>query len=430
MRSIIRSNIRWWIIAPLLVMSTMLNHLDRNVLANAAPALRHELNIDELALAKIVISFQIAYMIMHLVAGRIIDMLGTRQGFAIAVTFWSLANMGHALAGGWRSMAFFRGLLGVGEAGNYPGAFKTVAEWFPPEERSTIAGVLNLGAGFGGLIAPPLTAYLILTYSWHMPFIVSGSFGFIWVLLWLTLFRHPNEHPWLTKKEADLINSGKEITGVDESATEKTSIMKLVLRSRNVWAVAIARFFTEQPWSFFVVWIPTYLNTQRGWDLKQIGMFVWIPFVAADLGCLFGGFLSPFFRKLGFSFLTARKMAITIPSITMIGILFVFNAPTAGWAIFFFCLGTFSHQALCAPLLSIPGDTMPKRTVATSLGLTGSMGFLGAMISTYAIGNLAKMGYYKPVFYTLAFVDLLACLVIWLAVHKPKGDTATPAASG
>jgi len=404
----------------------MLNHLDRNVLANAAPALRDELKIDEIALANIVICFQFMYMVMHLGMGRIIDWLGTRRGFALSVAFWSLANAAHSLATGWRSMAFFRGMLGVGEAGNYPSAFKTVAEWFHPRERSVAAGVLNLGAGFGGLVAPILTVTLILKYSWHYPFIVSGAIGLIWVGLWLILYRSPREHPWVSKHELEFIQSGAEETGVDDTdKDDKQGVLAKVMRSRNMWGVAIARFFTEQPWSFFVVWIPTYLNTQRGWDLKQIGMYVWIPFVAADIGCLFGGFLSPFFRKLGFGFMTSRKLALTVPCLSMIGVLFVFSAPTAGWALFYFCIGTFSHQALCATLLSLPGDTMPKRTVGTAMGFTGSMGFLGAMISTYAIGRRAKLGYYKPVFYVLAFVDVLACVIVWLMVHRPKGEDAT-----
>ena len=412
--------VRWRIIAPLLVLSTMLNHLDRNVLANAAPALRSALDIDEIRLSYIVICFQMAYMIMHLGAGRLIDWLGTRRGFAVSVCFWSLANMGHSLATGWRTMAIFRGMLGVGEGGNYPAGAKTVAEWYPPKERSVAMGVLNLGAGFGGLLAPPLTALLIIYFSWHAPFIVTGAIGIFWVFAWLKLYRPPAQHPLVTKEELAYINSGKEDVDLGESEMDPRGVWSLVLRSRNVWGVAIARFFTEQPWSFFVVWIPTYLNTQRGMDLKAIGMFVWIPFVAADLGCLFGGFLSPFFRRLGFNFIIARKLALTIPCLTMIAILFVFQAPSVGWALFLFCVGTFSHQALCATLLSLPADTMPKRAVATSMGLTGSMGFLGALLSTYAIGQLAKLGYYKPVFVSLAFVDVIACVVVWLMVHTPK----------
>ena len=418
-------NVRWWIIAPLLLGATTLMHLDRNVLANAAPALRSALGIDEIRLTNIVICFQLAYMIMQLGSGRIIDWLGTRRGFTLSVCFWSLANMAHGLATGWRSMAFFRFMLGVGEAGNFPAGFKAIAEWYPPKERSVAAGVLQLGAGFGGLVAPILTVWLILKYSWHVPFVVTGAIGFIWVIFWLTLYRSPDEHPWVTKAELAHIHSGKEDISVDESQVDKAGVWNQVVRSRNVWAVAIARFFTEQPWSFFVVWIPTYLNTQRGMDLKQIGMYVWIPFVAADLGSLFGGFLSPFFRRLGCSFMIARKLALTVPCLTMIGVMFVFAAPSVGWALFFFCIGTFSHMALCATLMALPADTMPKRTVATSMGLTGMMGSLGAMISTYAIGHLAKLGYYKPIFFTLAFVDVIACGVVWLMVHKPKAESET-----
>lgn len=412
-------NIRWWVIMPLLVASTMLNHLDRNVLSQAAPVLKIKLGIDEVGLSHIAIVFAFFYMIMHLGAGRIIDWLGSRRGFGLAVFFWSIANTLHCLATGLRSMTFFRGMLAVGEGGNYPAVAKTVAEWYPVRERSVATGLMNFGAGFGGIAAPILTSYLIIYFSWQAPFVVTGCLGFLWVFMWLRFYRPPEAHPWISPEELALIHADREDLQL-QGKSGSEGVWGEVLTSRNIWAVSIARFFTEQPWSFFVVWIPTYLSTQRHLNIKEIGLYGWMPFLAADLGCLFGGYLSPFFRRLGFSLLMARKLALTVPCLTMIGILFVFRAPNVYWALFYFCIGTFSHQAICATLLSLPADLMPKRAVATSLGLTGSMGFLGVMLLNYLVGPQAKAGNYGPILMSLAFLDVIAAAVVWALVWPPK----------
>ncbi len=411
-------NVRWWVIAPLLVASTMLNHLNRNVLSQAAPVLKMKLGIDEAALSYVLLSFQSAYIIMHLGAGRIIDRLGTRIGFAASVAFWSVANICHSFATGWRSMAVLRWFLGAGEGGNYPAAAKAIAEWYPPRERSVATGVLNIGTGFGAMAAPVLTTALV-AYAWQAPFVVTGLIGFIWVWLWMRYYRKPEEHPWVDQRELIAIRTGAEIVSEKPDASSQ-GVWRTVLSSRNMWGVSIARFFTEQPWAFCIYWLPTYLNTQRHLDMKGLAIYGWVPFLAADLGCIFGGYLSPTFNRLGFRLLTARKLAITIPCVAMIVVLLAYQAPTVEWAIFYFCIATFSHQALCASLLALPTDLMPKHTVATSLGLTGALGFSGVMLSTAAIGQLAKHGIYAPIFYALAFMDLGAAAILWILVREPS----------
>lgn len=414
-------HVRWWIIAPLIVLSTTLNSLDRNVLSTAAPKLQEILGFGEREYAWILNAFMLAYMIMHLGFGRLIDYFGSRVGFALAVGFWSISNMLHGLAVGWKSMAFFRGLLGTGEGGNYPAAIKTIGEWFPTRERTVMTGVMNFGAGFGSIAAPILTSYLMLKYNWQTPFVVTGLLGFVWIALWLWLFKSPEAHPWIRPKERELLRADRESEGIQSAPAEK-NVFRTVLRTRNIWGVAIARFFTEQPWSFIMVWFPTYLVKVRGLDLKGLALYGWMPFLASDIGCLCGGFLSPWLRKLGLPWLTARKLAITIPCCLMTVLLFAPNAPTVGWALACVCVAAFAHQALCATLLALPGDLMPKPMMATSFGLTGTMGFFGVIVSNFVIGAFAAKGHYGPVFTTLALLDLVAAAIIWLVVVTPGSD--------
>jgi ACS family hexuronate transporter-like MFS transporter len=285
--------LRWWI-AILLMGITTINYLDRTTLAVTAPTLKKDLGITEINYSHIVMAFQLAYLIMMPLVGRIIDWLGLRVGFTLSIITWSLAQMATGLATGWRSFAIFRSLLGITEAGNFPGGAKAVAQWFRPKERTVATGIFNVGAGLGALIAPPLVAFLIIAHSWQFAFFATGAFGFLWAFLWMFLYRSPDKHPWLTQSELAYIREGQKELAV-ASAPSRQGAWKTVLFERNFWALGITRFFSEPAWQFFSYWIPLYLSTERQLNLKQIGYFAWLPFLAADLGSLFGGMLSPLF---------------------------------------------------------------------------------------------------------------------------------------
>ena len=248
-------HVRWWIIAPLIVLSTTINSLDRNVLSIAAPKLQEILGFGEREYALILNTFMIAYMFMHLGFGRLIDYFGSRRGFALAVGFWSIANMLHSFAVGWKSMAVFRCLLGMGEGGNYPAAIKTIGEWFPARERTVMTGVMNFGAGFGSIAAPILTAHLMLRCNWQMPFVVTGLIGFVWVALWLLLYRPPELHPWVRPQERDALSADRDAGSAQQQPADK-SVFRTVLHTRNIWGVAIARFLRSShghsSWSGFL----------------------------------------------------------------------------------------------------------------------------------------------------------------------------------
>lgn len=412
--------LRWWI-AGLLTCITIINYLDRSALAVVGPTLKNELAIDEISFSYVVIAFQVVYGVMQPFAGRFIDWLNIRAGYAVALTWWSVAQALSGLATGWRSLALFRGVLGVGEAGNFPGAIKTVCQWFPPKERTVATGIINVGSGVGSLIAPPIVVFLILRYSWRAAFLVTGALGLLWVTAWLIFYRSPDEHPWLSDQELRHIREDKSQLPVLEAPAQ--GVAKLVLAEKNFWALAIARFLSEPAWQLFTYWIPFYLISERHLDLKQIAYFAWVPFLAADVGCLFGGVLSPFFIKRRFSVLTARKLAVTIPALLMVFAAFIGKAPSAGLAIFFFSLGAFSHQAISSTLLTLPADLFPERTVATANGMSGTAGYAGGILFTWIVGRVAKSLGYGPLFMAIAFFDVIGALALWGLLRTPDPRT-------
>jgi ACS family hexuronate transporter-like MFS transporter len=403
--------LRWWI-AALLMGVTVVNYLDRTCLSVAAPTLKRQLSIDEVEFSHIVMAFQLTYLVMQPLSGRIIDWLNVRLGLALSIVWWSTAQILTALAGGWPAFALFRALLGVGEAGNFPGAAKAVVQWFGPHERTVAMGILNAGAGIGAVIAPPLVVYLIARHGWPSAFVVTGTLGLLWVALWLLLYRSPEQHPWMTRAELDRLRESDKELAV-EDAPKGGDAWRVVLARKDFWAIALARFLSEPAWQFFTYWIPLYLATERHMKLKEIGAFAWLPFLAADLGCIFGGLLSPFFIGLRFPVLTARKLSATVAAILMVFAIFIGRAPTAGWAIFFFCVAAFAHQAMSSTLLTLPADLFPKRAVATANGLSGTVGGLGGMLFTLVVGVVALNVGYGPLFVAIAFFDLIACAFLW-----------------
>ena len=411
-------NLRWWIVLLLMGITTI-NYLDRTTLAVSAPELKKSLGINEVEFSYILNAFQIAYLIMMPLAGRIIDWLGLRVGFTLSIIAWSIAQMITAFATGWRSFAVFRSLLGITEAGNFPGGIKAVAQWFRPKERTLATGVFNMGAGLGAMIAPPLVAWLILRYSWQTAFVVTGAFSLFWGFFWMLLYRSPEEHPWLSKEELAYIKEGEQELATVEPPKEK-GVWKIVLPQRNFWALGIARFFSEPAWQLFSYWIPLYLSTERHMNLKEIGYFAWLPFLAADLGSMFGGVLSPFFIKMRMPVMTARKCSATVSALLMVFVLFISKASSPGWAIFFFCIGTFAHQSMSATLLTLPADLFPKSTVATANGLSGTTAVLGGMLFTMIIGHVAQSIGYGPLFTAIAFLDIIGVAFLWSLLREPK----------
>ncbi len=414
--------LRWWI-AVLLMGVTVVNYLDRTCLSVAAPTLKRELTLSEVDFSHIVMAFQLTYLVMQPLSGRIVDWLNIRAGLALSIIWWSVAQMLTAFAGGWRSFALLRSLLGVGEAANFPAAAKTVSQWFRPRERTVATGILNMGAGLGGVVAPLLVTYLILHSGWQAAFVVTGAIGIVWVGLWLLLYRAPDRHPWMSPAELAYIREGQEELAIDEQASEP-GVWRVVLKQRNFWAIAGARFLSEPAWQFFTYWIPLYLSTERHLNIKQIAYFAWLPFLAGDVGCLFGGLLSPFFISLRCSVTTARKASATVCAVLMVFAIFIGRAPTAEWAIAYFCIAALAHQAMSSTLLTLPADLFPKRMVATANGLSGAVAHLGGMLFTMVVGIVASKIGYAPLFVAIAFFDLIGSTLLWGLLRDPKPAVA------
>ena len=415
-----------WYIAIMLMFVTTINYFDRTSLGVVYPTLKEQLHIGEQYYSYIILSFQFAYLVMLPLSGRFLDWVGVKLGFSIAVTFWSIAKMLHALARGVFSFSAVRVLLGVGEAANFPGIAKVASEWFPAKERTMATGIANMGAGLGALLAPPLMIWLVFKVGWQEAFVITGLIGFFWIVPWILLYKPPEQNSLITPEELQYITEGqKELQAEGKNAGSQKNIWKLIMGQRNFWGIALARFLSEPAWQFFSYWIPIYFVTQRGVNLKQFALFGWLPFLAADIGSFVGGVLSPFYQKLGFKVLTARKLSMTTAALIMPFAVLIIKAPTVGWAILWFCVAAFGHQCISATLMTLPADLFPKRTVGTANGLSGSAALAGGMLFTFAVGWLVTHVGYAPVFVTIAFLDLIGAVLLWTLIREPKTETSS-----
>ena len=415
-------HLRWYICA-LLFFACSLNYLDRQTVSVLKGQLQAELHWSESDYGWIVFSFQVAYAIMLTVSGRIIDRLGTRVGYALTVAWWSIVAVGHALARGAFSFGVARFFLGASEAGNTPAAIKAVAEWFPAKERALAAGIFNAGANVGAMVAPPLVAWLTLRWSWQAAFIVTGALGFLWLTVWLATYYPPAEHPNLTEEERGEIQ-------VDTEPAAKNIAARIswteLFNSQQTWAFIVAKFLTDPVFLFYIFWLPSYFQQKRGFSLAMIGYFAWIPFLAADVGSVAGGWLSGFWIKRGWPISRARKGAMAVCAFCMPAAIVAVFASKAWVAVAMISLATSAHQGWSSNLFAMVSDIFPKRDVASVIGLGGTGGAVGGMILALTAGYVLQgLHTYVPLFIIAAFMHPLA----WVLAHRliPKSYIARPA---
>jgi len=418
-----KGNLRWWIIG-LVTLGTVLNYLARSTLSVAAPVLQKQMDMSTAQYSYVVIAFQGAYTVMQPVAGGILDALGTRIGVAIFAIGWAFANMAHALAAGWLGLAVFRGLLGASEAAAIPGGLKVVSEWFPAKQRTIATGWFNMGTSIGAMIAPPVVTFCILTWGWQSAFVITGAVSLLWAGLWLAKYRRPEDHPAISDDERDLILGER----VEPLAGTSASWREIAM-TRRFWAIAIPRFLSDPAWQTFNFFIPLYLTAAWHMDLKFIALWAWLPFVAADLGSVAGGYYAPFLiRRLGASVLGSRKIVMTTGAVLMLGpgcMGLLASSPEI--AIALFCVGGFAHQMLSGALLTLAADVFDTGAVGKAAGLAGAAAWTGAMLFTYLIGQTADTYGYDPLFAALAGLDLLAAVVLW-ALLRPTPQPSLAAA--
>ena len=399
----------------LVMLGAIVNYLTRSTLAVAAPTLLQDLQITAREYSWIVSTFQFAIMLQP-ICGYVLDVLGLKAGLAIFATAWSVISMAHGLATNWQTFAVLRGMLGFAEGSANPAGMKATAEWFPARERGYAGGVYNIGASVGSMLAPPLVAWAILAYNWQMAFVITGAFGLVWVVLWLLFYQAPDRHPALSDEERRHIASGQETHLRDDG--QRPSILRIA-RQRNFWGIALPRFLADPTWGTLTFWVPLYLSQVRGFDLKQIALFAWMPFLAADAGCLFGGVIVAALQKRGVSLIDARRWAFTVGAVLMMGMAFVGYVQSPYAAIALLSLGGFAHQTLSVTVITMSSDLFKRSEVATVAGMAGTFGNAGLLIFTILIGGLVATIGYTPFFVGLAVLDLVGAAVLWSVVRDP-----------
>lgn len=408
------AHLRWFIVS-LLFLSTVINYVDRQTMSVLAPVLREQFQMSNTDYSRIVFAFLLAYMIMQSGSGWLLDRLGTRMGMALIVGWWSIAAILHATAASVFSFGMFRFLLGMGEAGNWPGGLKAVSEWFPDKERAFAAGFFNSGSTFGAIIAAPLVTLIALRWGWQSAFLTTGALGLLWVVLWLLSYRPPHEHPWLTEREREYIFVGQSAN--NENPAPKVRWVDL-LHYPQIWGLFLARMSASPVWWFYVFWLPEYLKSDRNFSMTMIGYVAWIPFLTADIGCLTGGVISGWLIRHGCPVLQARKAVMSVSAVLMLsGIPAVLiDGPVE--AIALISVATFAYSNWAVNVLTLPTDIFSKEIVASVSGLSGTGAALGGMLFTLVIGRVVDRFSYVPVFVAAGIMPLVAAMFIVLMV-KP-----------
>ena len=402
--------LRWWI-AGLIFLATLINFLDRLTVSILSPVITQQLGLSNLQFASITTWFLIAYTASQGLSGRLYDRLGARAGFSLSVFVWSVAACAHAFARGFLSLSCFRFILGLGEAGNWPGAAKVIAEWFPRRERALAMGIFNSGVCVGSILAPPLIVWLQIRFGWQATFLVTGTLGFFWLALWLVFYRTPDKHRAITAEEYALIKG--EQSPAPSQRKPAVSWLQL-LRFRQTWAIVLARFFTDSVWWLYITWLPLYLYNARGFDLKKIGIFGWVPFVTADAGSLLGGWLSGRLITKGWSTDRARKTVVLFGAFLMTaGIPAALTSDTMVGVVFI-SLVTFGFQSWINNVQTLPSDYFPEETVASVAGLGGVGAGIGAILYVLTTGWVVDHFSYTPVLLVAGLLPVLGTAVLFI----------------
>ena len=401
-----------WVICGLLFLGVTKNYMDRQVLGVLKGPLQHEFGWNDIDYGNLVFAFQAAYGLGMLVVGRLIDRLGTRIGYAVAMAFWSVASMGHAIAFSLGGFVAARFALGFGEAGVFPASLKGVAEWFPKKERALATGIFNAGTNVGAIVTPLVVPWIAVHLGWRWAFLMTGSLGFAWLIIWLWLYRKPEEHTSCTPGEREYIQS---------DLAEPTGKIKWsqLLPHRQTWAFAAGKFMIDPIWWFYLFWIPDYLQREHGLHLTQIGLPILVIYVISDLGSVGGGWLSSTLIRRDFSVSAARKWAMLICALSVLPVAVVFRVSGLWPATLLIGLAAAGHQGFSANLFTLPSDLFPSRAVASVVGIGGMVGAVGGMLIAEVVGHVLQWtGSYMVPFLIAASAYLIALLLIH--VLSPK----------
>ncbi len=402
-----------WRIALLIAAAIAISYFDRQTLPVAIKSIQLEIPISNTQFSQLQAAFLTAYALMYAGGGKLVDVLGTRMGFLLIMAWWSLACASHGLATGFGMLAMSRFLLGMGEGGGFPAATKAVAEWFPVGERSTAMGIMNAGTSAGAVVAPPLIAITLATLNWRWVFFLSGAAGLAWAIWWLWEYFPPASHPRLTPRERDVI---AEVLKPRPRTGQGMSWIGL-FRFPQVWGLVCAKFLSDAAWYFYLFWLPKYLYDVRHFDTKQVGYFAWIPYAAAGVGSLLGGWFSSRLIQRGRSLDFSRKLALGVSAAVMPLIFFVTQSPVQ-IAIVLFSIAFAGQQSWSTLVMILPADIFPYRAVGSVAGLVGFGGAMGGVVFGLVVGYLLDHGFgYGLVFGIVSTLHVIAFCVILLAVR-------------
>ena len=398
-----------WKIAVLVSAAIAISYLDRQTLPVAIKAIGKDIPLSNQQFSTLQSAFLVSYAFMYAGGGKLADVLGTRRGFTAIMIFWSVACVSHALAVSFVMLAVSRFLLGMGEGGGFPAATRAVAEWFPTDERASAMGIINAGTSVGAVIAPPLIAIILSYLNWRWIFVISGMLGLLWIGWWRAVYFSPPD-------------AQSKLPIVGESAVDLRWID--LLRVREVWGMMTAKFLSDAAWYFYLFWLPKYLYDARGFDIKAVGSFAWIPYAAAGVGCLVGGWFSSYLVRRAFPLGTARKIALGLSAVVMPLVMFIPHAAVS-WAIVIFSIAYFGQQSWSTLVMVLPTDLLPRRVVGSVAGLIGFGGAMGGIAFGQLVGYLLDHGVGYGVVFTLAgMFHVIAFVVILLTIpsFEPAED--------
>ena len=402
-----------WRIALLIAAAIAISYFDRQTLPVAIKAIQLEIPISNTQFSQLQAAFLTAYALMYAGGGKLVDVLGTRMGFLLIMAWWSVACASHGLATGFGMLAMSRFLLGMGEGGGFPAATKAVAEWFPVGERSTAMGIMNAGTSAGAVVAPPLIAITLATLNWRWVFFLSGAAGLAWAIWWLREYFPPARHPRLSPGERDEIS---EVLKPPPQTGPAISWIGL-FRFPQVWGLVSAKFLSDAAWYFYLFWLPKYLYDVRHFDTKEVGYFAWIPYAAAGIGSLLGGWFSSRLIQRGRSLNFSRKLALGLSAAVMPLIFFVTQSPVQV-AIVLFSIAFAGQQSWSTLVMILPADIFPHRAVGSVAGLVGFGGAMGGVVFGLVVGYLLDHGFgYGMVFGIVSTLHVIAFCVILLSVR-------------
>ena len=425
-----KGGLRWWVVG-LVALAAVINYIDRQAFGALWPDISKELFPNEDATgSKEIYSYISAVFIFSYAAGqtifgKIFDWIGTRIGFALSIGIWSLATAAHAFASGLASFSIFRSILGIAEAGNWPGAAKANAEWFPTKERAFAQGIFNSGAAVGGIVAYPIIGLLAVYLSWQAIFVCVGVVGLLWLLPWFYIVKAPPErHPWLSEEEKNYILSGQKNQDLNEDGTRDEGYNPdtgELLSRKESWGIIIASAAIDPIWWLFIVWIPIYLNEVFGMDVKEIAFSAWLPYVGAMFGAWFGGLLAQNRIGAGWSVDKTRKMVITLGCVMMIPCFFLLSSPgSATNAVFIMAVLLFGFQTAIGNVQTLPSDMFSGKTVGTLAGFAGTGAKLGAFGLTLLVPMLTTNGNYTPAFLIGGALAIIALVAVWVLCPNIK----------